>query len=265
MIFYINECEEKLGYSFKDKTLLRLCFTHSSYSHEHGGGKNNERLEFFGDSILGFVTAEYLIDKFPNVDEGKLTEYKQRLVSCEPLSKAIEKSGLDEFLMFGEGEKKNSPEHHKSARENLFEAIVAGIYLDGGLEEVKKFIKRTLFSKTSLTVSTAKKETENPKAIDYKGKLQEFVQKNKLGTLLYLVKQKSGPDHNPIFTMAVTLNDRELAFAKGSKKTEAEKAAAQKALEILEKERAMVKSKSQKQLAPKRKNNSSNLKRSKIK
>ena len=265
MIIYIHDCEEKLGYSFKDKTLLRLCFTHSSYSHEHGGVKNNERLEFFGDSILGFITTEYLIEKFPSADEGQLTEYKQRLVSSEPLSKAIEKSGLDEFLMFGEGEKKNSPEHHKSARENLFEAIVAGIYLDGGLEEVKKFIKRTLFSKISLSTNNKKKDVETTKVIDYKGKLQEFVQKNKMGTLLYSVKQRSGPDHNPVFVMAVTLNDRELAFAKGGKKTEAEKVAAQKALEILEKERAMKMSKLQKQPTPKGKKTSSNLKRSKIK
>lgn len=234
MIFYINECEEKIGYSFKDKTLLRLCFTHSSYSHEHGGVKNNERLEFFGDSILGFVTAEYLMEKYPDADEGKLTALKQQLVSAEPLAKAIEKSGLDEFLMFGEGEKRNSQEHHRSARENLFEAIVAGIYKDGGLEEAKKFIKRTLFTKTVLTGINNKK-TKNGAPVDFKGKLQEFVQKNKIGTLLYEVKDRSGPDHEPMFTIAVTVDGKEIACAKGRKKTEAEKLAAEKALEILQK------------------------------
>jgi ribonuclease-3 len=234
MIFYMHECEEKIGYSFTDKTLLRLCFTHSSYSHEHGGVKDNERLEFFGDSILGFITVEYLMNKYPNADEGKLTALKQQLVSAEPLAQAIERSGLDAFLMFGEGEKKNSKEHHRSARENLFEAIVAGIYIDGGLEEAKKFIKKTLFSKT--VINGANKKQVNVK-VDFKGKLQEFVQKRKLGTLLYKVKERSGPDHEPIFTIAVTINGKEIAIAKGRKKTEAEKMAAEIALGILEKER----------------------------
>lgn len=236
MIFYMHECEEKLGYSFKDKTLLRLCFTHPSYAHEHGGVKNNERLEYFGDSILGFVTAEYLMQKFPDADEGLLTDYKQQLVSCEPLSKAIEKSGLYEFLMFGEGERKNSPEHHRSAKENLFEAIVAGIYLDGGLEEAKKFIKRTLFSKIPLVIAN-KNKVNDGRPTDYKGKLQEHVQKYKLGTLLYKVKERKGPDHEPLFTMAVTVNDKEIAFAQGRKKSDAEKEAARLALDKLEKAR----------------------------
>ena len=234
MIFFMHECEEKLGYSFKDKSLLRLCFTHPSYAHEHGGVKNNERLEFFGDSILGFITAEYLMAKFPDVHEGVLTEYKQQLVSKEPLSKAIEKSGLEEFLMYGEGERKNDPDRHRSARENLFEAIVAGIYLDGGIEEAKKFVKKFLFSKIS--IKTGKKQVEkNDIAVDYKGKLQEFIQKKKLGTLLYVVKERTGPDHDPTFTIAVTVNDKELASAKGRKKSDAEKEAARLALSKLEK------------------------------
>ncbi|MBQ7373945.1 MAG: ribonuclease III [Clostridia bacterium] len=241
MIFYMHECEEKLGYSFKDKTLLRLCFTHSSYAHEHGGVKNNERLEYFGDSILGFITAEYLMNKFPKADEGLLTEYKQQLVSSEPLSRAIDKSGLGEFLMFGEGERRNSPEHHRSAMENLFEAIVAGIYLDGGLEESKKFIKKFLFNVIPLSIRQKQVKTEGV-AVDHKGRLQDFVQKNKLGTLLYKVKERKGPDHEPTFTMAVTLDDKEIACAVGRKKSDAEKLAAQKALKILEKGKVKKKS-----------------------
>ena len=234
MIFYVNDCEERIGYVFKDKSLLRLCFTHSSYSHEHGGGKNNERLEYFGDSILGFITAEYLMDKFPDADEGLLTVYKQQLVSAEPLSRVVEKSGLSEFIMYGEGEKKNSPEHQRSARENLFEAIVAGIYLDGGMEEAKKFVKRLLFSSISLKKSKDLR-VEEAKVIDYKGKLQEHVQKNKIGTLCYKEKARSGPDHNPTFTMVVTLNGKEISSATGKKKTDAEKQAAKIALDLLTK------------------------------
>ena len=118
MIFVMYECEERLGYSFKDKTLLRTCFTHSSYSHEHGG-KNNERLEFFGDSILGFVVTEYLFDKFPGEGEGQLTLYKQQIVSRKPLAEAIVRLGLNDYILYGEGERKNAPEHHEAACENL--------------------------------------------------------------------------------------------------------------------------------------------------
>lgn len=239
MIFFMHECEEVLGYTFKDKVLLRACFTHSSYAHEHGGEKNNERLEFFGDSILGFVTAEYLMAKYPDLDEGRLTAYKQQLVSREPLSRAIEKSGLDQFLMYGEGEKKNSKENHQSANENLYEAIVAGIYIDGGIEEVKKFVKRTLFSKINITAGKKDKATdESAKLLDHKGKLQEIVQKRKLGNIVYVVKNKVGPDHDPMFTIAVTVDGKELATAKGRKKSDAEKQCAKLALEKIEKEKA---------------------------
>ena len=128
--------------------------------------------------------------KYPKADEGVLTEYKQQLVSSEPLSKAIDKSGLGEFLMFGEGERKNSPEKHRSAMENLFEAIVAGIYIDGGLDEAKKFVKKFLFNVTPICQRKQNVKCEGG-TVDYKGKLQDFVQKNKLGTLLYKVKERN--------------------------------------------------------------------------
>lgn len=138
MIFVMYECEERLGYTFKDKTLLRTCFTHSSYSHEHGG-KNNELLEFFGDAILEFVVTEYLFAKFPAESEGVLTGYRQQIVSRKPLAEAIVRLGLNEYILFGEGERRNPPEHHEAACENLFEALVAGIYTDGGLDEARNF------------------------------------------------------------------------------------------------------------------------------
>lgn len=238
MIFVMYECEERIGYSFKDKTLLRTCFTHSSYSHEHGG-KNNERLEFFGDSILGFVVSEYLFGKFPDDDEGKLTVYKQQIVSRKPLAEAVVRLGLNDYILFGEGERKNSPEHHEAACENLFEALVAGIYLDGGLAEATNFIKRALISRfrpdrkaadsSPLTAKTARAErTEN-----YKGKLQEYVQKNKLGDILYRENGKSGPAHEPVFSVSVLVAGKEFGSASGKKKSEAEQGAAKEAFEKL--------------------------------
>lgn len=252
MIFLMYECEERIGYAFKDKTLLRTCFTHSSYSHEHGG-KNNERLEFFGDSILGFITTEYLYGKYPDLGEGQLTVYKQQLVSRKPLAAAIRKLGLNDYILYGVGEKNNTPEHHEAACENLYEALVAGIYLDGGLAEAANFIKRTLITgfrpSKSLkdadfgTLAAADKGGRNGKAgnsdsvvgdkttvSNFKGKLQEYVQKNKLGEIVYKEKSKSGPQHSPTFVVAVYVGGEEKGEGLGKKKSEAEQAAALSAI-----------------------------------
>lgn len=237
MIFFMQECEDKIGYTFRDKELLRLCFTHSSYSHEHGGGKDNERLEFFGDSVLGFVTAEYLMAKYPGDDEGKLTEYKQKLVSRKPLADAIEKAGLGEHILFGEGESRNGEEHHEAARENLFEAIVAGIYYDGGLEQAKKFIYDKLFS-----LHESEPRGKSPKKggapDDPKSRLQEYVQKKKLGELFYREVSRSGPDHDPVFVIAAELGGKKIGEGKGKSKSEASRQAAENALSGLKKRNA---------------------------
>ena len=254
MIFLMYECEERIGYTFKDKTLLRTCFTHSSYSHEHGG-KNNERLEFFGDSILGFITTEYLYGKYPDLGEGQLTVYKQQLVSRKPLATAIRKLGLNDYILYGVGEKNNTPEHHEAACENLYEALVAGIYSDGGLAEAANFIKRTLLTgfRPSKSLKDANfdtlgaadksgKDGKNGKAeadknggdktpvSNFKGKLQEYVQKNKLGEIVYKEKSKSGPQHSPTFVVAVFVGGEEKGEGSGKKKSEAEQAAARVAI-----------------------------------
>lgn len=236
MIFVMYECEERLGYTFKDKTLLRTCFTHSSYSHEHGG-KNNELLEFFGDAILEFVVTEYLFAKYPTESEGVLTGYRQQIVSRKPLAEAIVRLGLNEYILFGEGERKNPPEHHEAACENLFEALVAGIYIDGGLDEAKNFIRRVLLSRFRPDKNGVKTE-EIPvapamKTENYKGRLQEYVQKNKLGEIVYREKNKTGPAHDPVFTVSVTVGGRELGTAAGRKKSDAEQSAAKTAFDKL--------------------------------
>jgi len=230
MIFYLHECEEKLGYTFSDKNLLRQCFTHSSYTNENKNAKNNERLEFFGDSVLGFIVAEYLLSKEKDCDEGKLTSLKQQLVSRKPLSDAVAKYGFDKFILYGEGEKNNHTGTREATDENLFEAIVAGIYLDGGLEAAKKFIFSHLISVTEIDEENIKRIT-----VDNKSKLQEFVQKNKLGKLSYKQTGKDGPDHEPTFTIALYLDDEKLSEEKGKTKSQAEKACAAKALCILQK------------------------------
>ena len=238
MIFDVG-CEEIIGFSFKDKNLLRQCFTHASYTHEHPKFPNNERLEFFGDSILGYCVSEYLYTKYPDCDEGKLTELKQSIVSHAPLSDAIKRSGLDAFILYGEGERKNSG-NHSAACENLFEAIVAGIYLDddGGLEKARKFIFDKLLTgvagKSDTPKRKAKEKTAAVTVKDTKSLLQERVQKYRLGKIEYPVKEKKGPDHSPTFVVAFTLDGKEISVGEGKSKKEAEKQAAEKGLKTLE-------------------------------
>ena len=236
MIFDVASCEEIIGFSFKDKNLLRQCFTHASYTHEHPSFQNNERLEFFGDSVLGYCVSEYLYKNYPNSDEGALTEIKQSLVSHKPLCDAIRRLGLDEYVLYGEGERKNL-ENHSAACENLFEAIVAGIYLDedGGLEKTKKFIFRELsplLPKVAPEKATKKVEKQTP-AKDSKSLLQEYVQKLKLGKIDYLVTGRKGPDHNPTFVVSLSVGGKEISSAEGNSKKEAEKQCAEKGLKYL--------------------------------
>ncbi len=228
MKFNYNECENLIGYVFNDKNLLLNAFTHSSYANEHKEYKSNERLEFLGDSILGFVITEYLYENLDKTDEGKMTVIKQNLVSKKPLSSAIIKKGLQNFLISGEGERKDA--NLTNISENLFEAIVAAIYLDGGISKAKEFI----FS--LLDLSDIPKGYLADDSIDYKSRLLHLTQFYKLGEIEYYEISKTGPDHKPIFLMGVKVGNRFLSSGKGSSHKEGEKLASKKALEILQKE-----------------------------
>ena len=237
MIFYLDEVQKKLGYTFKNAELLRQCFTHKSFSDEEKGELNNERLEFLGDSVLGFVVTDFLY-KNSKYSEGNMTNLKQRVVSCKPLADAIIKLKVEEYLL-----KHSSMEISNNIRENLFESIVAGIYLDGGLENARNFIHKNLLNKLSLDIKSGKltkSEGESlgctvkkAKPIDNKSLLNEYASKKKLGTVEYKEISKTCEDHNPTFKMQVLLNGKPLASAKGKSKKEAEQACAKKALEIL--------------------------------
>ena len=142
MIFDLSEAEEKLQYRFRNADLLRRAFIHSSYANEHPGEASNEVFEFFGDAVLGFVVKEHLCKRFPEKNEGELTQMVQKIVSTEPLARAVLRIGLQEHLMLGAGEGKHR-EHHPIC-ENLFEASVAAIYWDGGLAPAQKYVLRML-------------------------------------------------------------------------------------------------------------------------
>ena len=229
-IFDIDGCEEKIGYSFKNKMLLRQCFTHASYGNEHGEN-DNELLEFFGDSIIQFVVTEYLY-KEAFGDEGKLTKIRADLVSKQPLLDMIKKLGLSEFVLLGRGQSKSFNQDEKLFS-SVYEALVAGIYLDGGMTAVKKFITNTLIAEFE------KKSTKKVKVkikCQSKSQLQEYVQKSKMGSINYETLSKKGPDHAPEFRCAVLLNGSRIAEGKGKSIRVAEAAAAESALKRLKKQ-----------------------------
>lgn len=225
MIFDLCEVEEKIKYTFQNKNLLRQAFTHSSYSNEQKG-KSNEELEFLGDSILNFVVADYLYRKHPEWDEGELTKMRAGLVSATPLSEVIEGMDLTRHILLGVGESKLKT-HSYNISADLFEAVTAAIYLDGGLEAARSFISMSLLSKPC-----------NGKVIegtvDCKSRLMELSQKLFKANVQYRLLSQTGPAHDPVFTVQAIVNGKPYAKASGKSKKAAEQQAAQLALEKLE-------------------------------
>lgn len=224
-----RETEKIIGYAFKDKTLLERAFTHSSYAHEHGV-ESYDRLEFLGDCVLGLVIAERLYSL--GETEGEMTEKRARIVSREPLERVIDNLGLEKYLRFGAGEQKQSHVHRK-VLSDLFEAIVGGIYLDGGYNEASGFILRTLRSTIDDICKSATSGNE-------KGDLQEYCQgrgdlKNR--KIRYDTIGKSGSDHDPLFNVRVFVGEDMLAEGTGKSKRDAERQAAKSALKILRERR----------------------------
>ena len=202
-------------------------YTHSSYAYEHKTD-DNELLEFFGDAIIEYVVTEYL---FKNAygDEGKLTAIRSEIVSKTPLLNSVRKLGLAEFALLGNGQTKSINDDDK-LYSSLYEAVVAGIYLDGGIVPVKKFIKDTIIADYELNKKNKARKAVKKSTSDFKSAFQEYVQKNKLGSITYETLSKKGPDHMPEFRVAALLNGTRLAEGKGSSKKSAENQAAEKAL-----------------------------------
>ncbi len=225
MIKNINELEKRIGYTFKDKELLTLALTHSSYGNEHRG-KSYERLEFLGDSVLGFVTAEYLFKNYPNLPEGQLTKNRASLVCEKSLFAFSQKIGIGDFMLLSHGELRSGGNKRPSILADMFESVTAAIYIDSGsLDEAKKFI---------LTYIAPAAKTVGAKAFkDYKTTLQEIIQQNPEEKLQYFVISESGPDHNKHFVVEVHLNSNVIGKGGGKSKKEAEQQAAREALELM--------------------------------
>ncbi len=218
----MESLEKKLGYRFRDRALLGEALNHSSYANEHRGGLgSNERLEFLGDSVLGFVSAEYLFREHPDLPEGDLTRMRASLVCEQSLYEVARELELGSYLKLGRGEEAGGGRERQSILADATEAVFAAVYLDGGIQPVRELIVRGLLSQ-----APAAEERR-----DYKTTLQEVVQRRSGQVLTYHMLSQSGPDHNKTFLFEVRLNDESVGCGEGHSKKEAEQAAARDALE----------------------------------
>lgn len=216
----------KIGYEFKNREILNRALTHSSYANEHRKNKirNNERLEFLGDSVLGLSVSDYIFMKYPNYPEGELTKLRATVV-CEPsLAYIARKISLGKYLLLGNGEEATGGRSRDSILADAFESLIGAIYLDGGLDFAKKFVLTNLED----IINNAVKGIEI--FIDYKTQLQEILQKQTKSKIDYRILREEGPDHNKIFYMEVRIGNKIIGTGYGRSKKEAEQSSARKAL-----------------------------------
>ena len=221
----MTELERRLGYEFRDSCFLENSLTHSSYANERAGLASNERLEFLGDSVLGFCAAKNICRLYPAMPEGEMTRLRAELV-CEASLHAVAKSlGLGGHIRLGKNEECNGGRERVSILADAVEAVIAAIFLDGGLAPAEKFIEERILKDLEAG--------RRPVRTDYKTQLQELLQKEGGAAPSYAIIGESGPDHNKSFTARAALHDGAYADGSGRSKKEAEQAAARAALELL--------------------------------
>ena len=221
----LQKFERNIGYTFKNKELLKKALRHTSYAHEKNL-ESNEKFEFLGDSILEFLTSKYIYSNYKKLNEGEMTKVRATVVCGKTLSKIANLLDFSDFLYIGKSEQKSDGTKRPAILENTVEAIIAAIYLDGGLEPAEKFIVENLKGE----IEQATKHVGDK---DYKTVLQEKLQKNGEVKIEYKTIGESGPDHDKTFIADVQLNGKFLAKGKGKSKKEAQMQAAKKALENL--------------------------------
>lgn len=219
----ISSFEKKIGYVFNDKGNIQVALTHSSFANEHKEYKYNERLEFLGDSVLGLVVSDYLFSVRTDLPEGQLTKFRANVVCEESLSVVARKLNLGEYLLLGNGERQSGGSDRDSILADATEAVIAAIYIDGGLDKAKEFIMYNLRDVIAKTI-------DGNIFRDYKTILQEVIQ-SKNGRISYRLVQEKGPDHDKVFEMEVRSGNKVLGFGLGKNKKDAEKEAAKNALE----------------------------------
>lgn len=220
----LDEFQKTIGYSFNDKELLLTALTHSSFANE-SGCKFNERLEFLGDSVLGMITAEYFFTNLRKVPEGELTKLRAATVCEKSLFGFAKEISLGKYIRLGKGEMNTGGRERPSILSDAFEALIAAIYLDGGMEEAKRFVLRF--------VSGAESRLNEDAYRDYKTILQEIVQRNPEEKLEYVLTAERGPAHDKEFEMEIHLNSNVIGHGVGHSKKLAEQAAAREALSLM--------------------------------
>ena len=223
----LEELQERLGYKFRDVSLLRLALTHPSVAHEAPGGTpHNQRLEFLGDSVLGLILTHELYDKFPGFGEGPLTKARAQMVNRHTLAEQARLVNLGEHLILSHGEETSGGRDRRSSLADGFEALIGAIYLDGGFDGAREFILRTF--RDAFGELTHIPNLDNPK-----GELQEMLQETTSEAPRYELTSVTGPDHDRVFECAVYHAGSELGRGRGKSKKSAESEAAATALKAM--------------------------------
>lgn len=224
----LHDLEARLGVHFSEPELLRQALTHPSYANEHPeeGGFTNERLEFLGDAVLGLIVAEQLYHAYPDVEEGRLTEWRAQLVCGPTLARVAVSLDLGSALLLGRGEETTGGREREGNLERAYEAVVGALLLDQGLEQARAFAERTLAPELEALA-------REPDALNPKGSLQQLTQ-HRFGRPVYQLVEERGPDHLREFTVRVSVDDEVLGHGTARTKQEAEKIAAREALHALQ-------------------------------
>ncbi|MBO8162395.1 MAG: ribonuclease III [Brevibacillus sp.] len=218
------QLQEEIGIRFRDESVLRQAFTHSSYVNEQKGKRisDNERLEFLGDAVLELTVSQFLYKSFPKMSEGEMTKLRAAIV-CEPsLVKFAQLLRFGDLVLLGKGEELTGGRQRPALLADVFEAFIGALYLDQGLDVVFRFMEKYVYPRID--------KGEFTQITDFKSQLQEFVQQENLGEIQYRIIQERGPAHNREFVSEVLLNDKPLGTGVGRSKKEAEQRAAARAL-----------------------------------
>ncbi len=223
----MESLENRLDYKFNNIKLLKNALVHSSYANEvRGDTHSNERLEFLGDSVLSIIVAEHIFNKYPNMPEGELTKLRASLVCEKSLCSYSRELGIGKCLLLGNGEDKNGGRERDSILADAFEAVLAAIYIDGGMAAAKKHVLNTV-------LRDLEHHSDEDSFKDYKTVLQEIIQRNPEESVSYILIDEKGPDHDKIFTVEVHLNSNVIGQGSGKSKKQAEQMAACQALKLM--------------------------------
>ena len=221
----INRFEQQIGYSFKDKALIIQAFTHSSFVNEQKINKkpDYERLEFLGDAVLEMISSAYLFKNYPDRKEGEMSKMRASLVCEGALAYDAETLDIRSYLQLGKGEEATGGRNKESIIADVMEAVIGALYLDGGIDESRKFIDTFVLSNAEAVQMF----------VDSKSRLQELVQAENLGAVSYEICGESGPEHDKIFEVRVFVGDKKLGEGTGKTKKAAEQKAAYEAILVL--------------------------------